>query len=197
MSIYRLRREKIETTQGPVTVKEFTVYEADVFYSFPPEIRLSVLFPDKIFTSQDKEKLLEAMTRVNAPLPTPPERPGKKPALLTVDEAITYICETSPGENRKNIIEKWSRRQVFYWMKTSGDLKVKLSGKETDNTSAGEFDGHMGEVEAKLKAVPNVSLDDKIKFFAQRWGKSEEEIRAEWKPEKIENAWRNLHMGRR
>lgn len=196
MSIYRLRRELVKTSSGPITVQEFTVLEWDIFYSISPEKRLSLTFPGKKITPEEKEKLFAAIKRVNAPLP-PPEKVNKKNPIITLDEAITYICETSPGEKRQELIKTYSRRQIFYWLKTSGDLRAKLHGEDKDNLSAEEFDGHMGEVEKKLQGVPEVTLDEKIKFFAKRWGKTEEEVRREWKPEKIESAWKNHFMDER
>jgi len=195
MSNYRLRKEFIQTSQGVMPVEEFTVYTEDIFRSLPVDKKLSIFYPQKQFTSEDKLKIYAAIERVN--LPEEPEAKRKSDIFITLDEAITYLVEKSPGEKRQEIIKTYSKRQIFYWLKTAGNLHEKLAGKHEDEKNPGEFEDKMQATEKALQAVPDVSLEAKRQFFAKEWGKSLEAIIAEFSDEKINSAWRNYHMQKR
>lgn len=134
-----LRKKSVKTSQGKVTVREFTRREeidfqevnnsdamAQIAYLFPH-------LPGKYkLTSTDKELIISALQEVNKEIPFPQKKGGGK--WFTITEMIFTLCKEGIGSFLE-IEKNYSNQQIRELIHAHGNFCDKIY-KDNKNSSS-------------------------------------------------------------
>lgn len=134
-----LREKTVETSQGKVTVREFTRREEIDFQEVNNSdamAQIAYLFPHlpgkHKLTDTDKDLILSTLSEVNSLIPLPSKSGGKY--SLTITECIFVLCKEGIGSFIE-IEKNFSNQQILEIMHAHGNFCDKIY-KDNKNSSS-------------------------------------------------------------